>query len=319
MAKAPKDPAEFGQLRGALLLEANEQLVLAALQAGHEAENGGPQLQNLREANAQLVIAALSAQELEARAESAHHQQARFLAMVAHELRNPLTPIRTVALLLSHAGVDKPQLARLQAIIDRQVTHISRLIDDLLDGSRVSAGKFKLECRPVMMADVLESAVQMCKPAMEKRQQRLKEAMPAQPIQVNGDTVRLTQIFSNLLDNASKYTPQGGEIHLSMALSGHGVIVTVADNGIGISASALPHIFDLFVQDATATAFAQSSHGLGIGLAVVRDLVQAHGGSVTATSLGPHLGSAFVVHLPTESKHRTSSADPPHRQSDTPV
>jgi signal transduction histidine kinase len=294
MAKLPQGR----EMADAQLLEANEHLVLAVLQASHVSDAAEMQLLDLREANAQLVIAALSAQELEARAEKAHRQQVRFLAMVAHELRTPLTPIRTVALLLSHARVDKPQLARFQGIIDRQVTHMSRLIDDLLDGSRVSAGKFKLDYGHVLMADVLESAVQMCKPAMKKRRQRLVETMPSQPIQVNGDAVRLTQVFSNLLDNASKYTPHGGDIHLTMVPLGQGLVVTVADNGIGISAHALLHIFDMFVQDATAAAFAQSSHGLGIGLAVVRDLVEAHGGSVSATSKGPNLGSEFVVKLP---------------------
>jgi signal transduction histidine kinase len=290
---------EISEERGTQLLDANEPLVLATLQAEHLADHAEPKLQDLREANAQLVIAALNAQELESRAENAHHQQIRFLAMVAHELRNPLTPIRTVALLLNHAGIDQPQLVRLQAIIERQVTHIARLIDDLLDGSRVSAGKFQLECRPIEMADVLEAAVQMCKPAMDKRFQRLLESMPSNVVLVNGDAVRLTQVFSNLLDNASKYTQDRGEIQLTMEVHDQAVVIKVVDNGVGISAKALPHIFDLFVQDPTVQAFGQNSHGLGIGLAVVRDLVSAHGGTVLATSMGRNLGSQLAVTLPT--------------------
>lgn len=257
-----------------------------------------PRWRDLREANAQLVIAALTAQELEAKAEHAHTQQIRFLAMVAHELRNPLTPIRTVSLLLNHAGLDQPQLTRLQGIIERQVTHISRLIDDLLDGSRVSAGKFQLKLQTTELADVLEAAVQMCKPAMDKRQQRLVVSLPVGPVCVQGDAVRLAQVFSNLLDNASKYTPDDGEIQLVLDKQGAMQMVKVSDNGIGISASALPYIFELFVQDSTATAFAQASQGLGIGLAVVQELVEAHGGTVVARSAGRDLGSEFVVLLP---------------------
>jgi len=253
-------------------------------------------LHDLREANAQLVITALAAQELEAHAAHAHRQQIRFLAMVAHELRNPITPIKTVALLLNHAGIDKTQLAHLQAVIERQVTHLSRLIDDLLDGSRVSAGKFKLERRTIDLCEVLASAIQMCKPAMDQRQQSLIERTPQVPVWVNGDPVRLAQVFSNLLDNASKYTQDGGEIQLVVAVLEHTVVLKVIDNGIGISAEALPHIFDLFVQD--TSSFAQDKGGLGIGLAVARDLVASHDGSIVAASMGRSLGSELVVTLP---------------------
>lgn len=284
--------------REAMRVDASEHLQLAALQPDHGEDALDPRLRDLREANAQLVIAALTAQELEAKAEHAHTQQIRFLAMVAHELRNPLTPIRTVSLLLNHAGLDKPQLARLQGIIERQVTHISRLIDDLLDGSRVSAGKFQLKRQVMALGDVLDTAVQMCKPAMDKRHQRLMVSLPEGPVCVEGDAVRLTQVFSNLLDNASKYTPDDGEIQLALDQPGLMVVVKVADNGIGISASALPYIFDLFVQDTMASSLAQTSQGLGIGLAVVRELVEAHGGTVVATSAGRNLGSEFVVMLP---------------------
>ena len=252
-------------------------------------------LMDLREANAQLVIAALGAKELESRAELAHQQQIQFLAMVAHELRNPLTPIRTVASLLGHAKVDPPQLARLQAIIERQVTHMSRLIDDLMDGSRVGTGTFRLEHVVLELAHVLEAAVLMSKPAMDKRLQFLNVTFPPAPVLVKGDVVRLTQIFSNLLDNASKYTPAGGVISLTMAAHDQAVTVKVADNGIGIGAQTLPHVFELFVQEPSASAFAKHSQGFGIGLAVVRDLVHAHGGSVTVSSAGHNLGSEFIV------------------------
>ena len=164
-----------------------------------------PRLRQLREANEQLVIAALTAQQLEAQTEEAYTRQTKFLAMVAHELRNPLVPIRTAAELLNRALSDEPLLAQLQAAIKRQVALVSRLVDDLLDGSRVSAGKFRLECTMVELAGILSLAVETCRPAIEARSQRLTIHLAPAPLLVQGDPVRLGQIFSNLLDNASKY------------------------------------------------------------------------------------------------------------------
>jgi diguanylate cyclase (GGDEF)-like protein len=255
-----------------------------------------PRLRQLREANEQLVIAALTAQELEAQTDEAYTRQTKFLAMVAHELRNPLIPIRTAAELLNRALRDEPLLAQLQAAIKRQVSLVSRLVDDLLDGSRVSAGKFRLECSTVELAGVLSLAVETCRPAVEARSQRLTIHLAPAPLLVHGDPVRLGQIFSNLLDNASKYTAKGGEVSLTALVLDHAFQITVSDNGVGIAMEALPNIFELFVQDARAQAHYDG--GLGIGLAVVRDLVEAHGGTVVARSPGRDLGSDFIVTLP---------------------
>jgi diguanylate cyclase (GGDEF)-like protein len=255
-----------------------------------------PQMRELREANEQLVIAAMTAQQLEAQTEEAYTRQTKFLAMVAHELRNPLIPIQTAAGLLSRAVTDEPLLAQLQAAIKRQVALVSRLVDDLLDGSRVSAGKFRLEYNTVEMTGILGFAVETCRPALDVRSQRLTIQLPSPPLLVLGDPLRLGQIFSNLLDNASKYTAKGGEISLTSVVLDRALQITVADNGIGITADALPDIFELFMQDARALAL--SGGGLGIGLAVVRDLVEAHQGTVVASSLGRDLGSQFIVTLP---------------------
>jgi signal transduction histidine kinase len=218
--------------------------------------------------------------------------------MVAHELRNPLNPIRTAAELLHRARPgDDILLVRLQAIIKRQVDHMSRLVEDLLDGSRVSAGKFRLERGSVELEEALRQAVESCREAFVKKEQRLILRVPEGGHAVHGDPVRLAQIFCNLLENASKYTQAQGEIVLTMDVQPGAAKVSIADNGIGISAEALPHIFDLFVQDTRALAV--HSGGLGIGLAVVRELVEAHGGSVVASSAGTNLGSHFVVTLPT--------------------
>lgn len=248
----------------------------------------------LREANEQLVLAALGAQGLQAAAEQAQRQQTHFLAVLAHELRNPLTPIRTAAALLPQ--VRSEDLPRMQAIIERQVAHMSRLVGDLLDVSRVNTGKLRLERRPMDLAGILDEAIDACRPAMATRLQRFDVQVPAGALAVHGDADRLAQVFSNLLDNASKYTPVGGGIGLRVRVADDAIVITVSDSGIGITDVALPHVFDPFVQDTHAVGF--NGAGLGIGLTVVRELVEAHGGTVVATSAGAGLGSQFVVTLP---------------------
>jgi signal transduction histidine kinase len=255
----------------------------------------------LLEANEQLVMSALATQAVDAQSQEDHRLQIHFLATVAHELRNPLAPIRAAAELLNRASTDEVLLQRLQMVIERQVGHMSRLIDDLLDGSRVSIGKFRLQHSNFDLAGILSVAIETCQPEMDKRFQDLKLQLPLEPLNVHGDPIRLAQVFNNLLDNASKYTPKGGQITLTAQSQGPWLIITVADNGIGITTEALPHIFDLFVQGTHAMAI--SNRGLGIGLAVVRELVIAHGGTVTAHSAGIAQGSELVVRLPAVPRH----------------
>ncbi|HEY4957623.1 MAG TPA: diguanylate cyclase [Caldimonas sp.] len=253
-------------------------------------------LGELREANEQLVMAALNAQDLQAGAEQAQRRQTDFLAVLAHELRNPLAPIRNAAATLGDARMGEAMLPKMQAVIERQVAHMTRLIDDLLDVSRVSTGKLQLDKVRIDIAAVVDAAIEACRPAMDTRLQRLTVHLPASALEVHGDAARLVQILGNLLDNASKYTPDGGEIKLSVQARGDSVVVAVADNGIGISAASLPRIFEPFVQDTQAMGF--NGTGLGIGLTVVRELVEAHAGEVQASSAGTGLGSEFVVTLP---------------------
>jgi signal transduction histidine kinase len=248
----------------------------------------------LREANQQLVLAVLGAHELQDAAERARRRQTEFLAMVAHELRNPLNPIRTAAALL--ARVDPGELPRLQTIIERQVLRVSRLANDLLDVSRVSTGKLRLEMQPLDLASAVVEAVDTCRPAMDLRMQVLRVQLPPCALMIHGDPTRLAQVLSNLLDNASKYTPNGGEIGLSVVPSGDSVVVTVSDNGIGMTPQALSDVFEPFMQEPHAVDF--NGVGLGLGLTVVRELVEAHGGSVIASSAGAGQGSRFVVTLP---------------------
>jgi diguanylate cyclase len=251
---------------------------------------------DLRDANEQLVLSSLAAHEAQEQAVQAQHRQVKFMAMVAHELRNPLAPIRTAAELLSRARENKREHEKLQEILKRQLAHMARIIDDLIDGSRVDSGKFHLECATVDLIGILNVAIDSCMPAMDAKLQHLRIDLPRGPLAVNGDPVRLDQIFRNLLDNATKYTCKRGGIALTGVVSHQAVVITVSDNGIGIAAEALPGVFDLFVQDQRAVAVHRG--GLGIGLAVVRELVAAHGGSVVARSAGHDLGSEFVVTLP---------------------
>jgi len=233
-------------------------------------------------------------------AEEALRRQTEALALAAHELRGPLMPMRAVAALLAKSpSVD--DLQRLGAMLDRQVTLMARLIDDLLDTSRVATGKLHLDRQRLDLQDVFGAALDMCRPAMEARRQRFVAQLPAGALVVDGDALRLTQVFANLLNNASKYTPEHGLIALSchfdcLPSGALGVVVRVSDNGIGISAQAMPTIFEPFVQDALAIGF--SKEGLGVGLTLVRELVQAHGGSVMAFSAGEGQGSDFSVGLP---------------------
>ncbi|MEO6517860.1 MAG: diguanylate cyclase [Pseudoxanthomonas sp.] len=248
----------------------------------------------LREANQQLVLAALNAQELQAASEQAQKRQTEFLAVLAHELRTPLTPIRIAATMMD--GKDKHVLPRMQAIIEQQVVHMTRLVSDLLDVSRANTGKLTLEYQILDMTGVIDQAIGACRPAMDARMQHFVIQVPACPLWVHGDPVRLAQVFVNLLDNASKYTPQGGEIQLSVQIEGTTLITSISDSGIGITAEALPKVFEPFAQDAQASGF--NRDGLGIGLTVVRELVTAHGGNVVASSAGSGQGSRFVVTLP---------------------
>jgi signal transduction histidine kinase len=269
---------------------------LALAAAGRPGTEDDLRVEVLRQENAQLLRDAEASRADEADAQAEHARQITFLAMVAHELRNPLLPLRLAAQMLAQARTDEAKFAGLQATIAGQVAHMGRLIGDLLDGSRVSAGKFRLERSIIDLGSVLQTAIETVRPAMAERKHRFTFTPHAGPVCVHADAMRLVQAFVNLLENAAKYTPEGGAISLTVAPRGGMVEITIADNGIGISAQALPHVFELFVQDKHAVAV--SREGLGIGLAVVRDLVEAHGGSVVANSGGLGHGSEFVVLLP---------------------
>lgn len=252
--------------------------------------------EQMREANAQLIVSVITAQELQSAAEQARQRQVELLAIIAHELRNPLAPIRLAAAMLGRLRTEEPLLPRAQAIIERQTAQMTRLVGDLLDVTRSGTQSLRLELQQIDIVDAIDEAIEACRPAMDTRLQIFEVTVPSRALKLHADPGRLVQIFSNLINNASKYTPDGGVIKLSVAVTEDSLILTVQDNGIGISAEVLPQVFDPFMQDIHALGF--NGEGLGVGLTVARQLVVAHGGSITAHSAGRGQGSQFVVTLP---------------------
>jgi len=226
----------------------------------------------------------------------ADQRKDEFLAMLAHELRNPLAPISTAAHILKLSAGDAAATRETGEVIARQVGHLTRLVDDLLDVSRVTRGLVELDRRPVDLRTVVSTAVEQVQPLLQSRRHALRTSTGDEPLVVNGDFHRLVQIVSNLLNNAVKYTPQGGAIAVELRRQGGQACLTVADNGIGIAPGTIAHIFDLFAQAERTPD--RSQGGLGIGLSLVRSLVHLHGGQVHAESPGLHQGSTFRVWLP---------------------
>jgi signal transduction histidine kinase len=220
----------------------------------------------------------------------------RFLATLAHELRNPLAPMRSAVRVLQLEHADERELRASRAVIERQVALLGRLVDDLLDLSRVTRDKLDLRMKRIDLADAIAGAIETSRPRIDHAGHRLIVELPEEPLPLQGDLVRLAQVFLNLLNNAAKYTEPGGEIRLSAARQDGEAVVRVRDNGVGIAADQLPQLFEMFFQ--ADHPVERSQDGLGIGLALVRRLVELHGGRVRATSDGMGKGSEFIVRLP---------------------
>jgi signal transduction histidine kinase len=286
------------------LAEANERLAMAntALQAEKTRELEALNV-SLQQANAELERANAALQgevTVRSRAEDALRQADRhkdeFLAMLAHELRNPLAPIRNAVHLMRMKALQDPQMCLARDVIERQLSQLTRLVDDLLDVSRITRGKINLTRQPLKVSELIARAVETVEPIIQGRSQVLTVELPEQPPVVDGDCMRLTQAIANVLGNAAKYTDAGGSIVLQVCARARDVEIRVRDTGIGIPAEVLPKIFDLFTQLDQRMERPQS--GLGIGLALVRRLVEMHGGSVSAHSEGAGRGSEFVICLP---------------------
>jgi CheY-like chemotaxis protein/two-component sensor histidine kinase len=235
-----------------------------------------------------------------------------FFAMLAHEFRNPLAPIRSAVEIMRVIGQKDPALEKAREMIARQVEQLSRLVDQLLDVARMKQGTIDLARKPVDVNAILWSAVQVVQPLLDERGHQLKVTPLPQPFNVEGDFERLSQVVVNLLDNAARYTESRGVIALSASKEKDHITIRVKDNGVGIPAEALPIIFDLFWRAHRSAERPQG--GLGIGLALVRELVEMHGGSVEAKSGGVNQGSEFVVRLPLL-KHASHTGRPLHKQA----
>lgn len=249
--------------------------------------------------------------ELARRTEELHRrdrEKDEFVAMLAHELRNPLAPILNASQVLLARGAEDPVIRRQQQIIDRQARHMGRLLDDLLDVSRITRGKIELRRQIMDLGAAVSEAVESARSLIERRAHRLEVAVPETPVPVSADPTRLHQVIGNLLNNAAKFTDPGGRISVTVRRDGETGIVSVEDTGIGIDPETLPHIFELFAQGDRSLERAEL--GLGIGLTMVRRLVELHGGTVQAFSEGIGKGSRFEVRWPLGSHHHSESAGP---------
>ncbi|HZR10822.1 MAG TPA: ATP-binding protein [Myxococcales bacterium] len=257
-----------------------------------------------------------AAEASEARAVEADRRKDEFLAMLGHELRNPLAPIVTALQLMRLR--DASAHDRERAVIERQVQHLMRLVDDLLDVSRITRGRIQLRLEPLDVKGIVAKAVEMASPLFEARAHRLDVRLPQQPLPVRGDAARLAQALSNILNNAAKYTEPGGAIFVHAERQDGEILIRVRDNGIGIAQAMLPRVFDLFTQE--PRSLDRSQGGLGVGLTIVRSLIELHGGKVTAFSEGAGRGSEFEIRLPAAKKQRVEDGDgaksmPPQRDA----
>jgi PAS domain S-box-containing protein len=264
---------------------------------------------------AELALALVRRTEEARRAEKAEQllreadrRKNEFLATLAHELRNPLAPLRNALELIRRSHDDNTVVEQSRSIMERQVSQMVRLVDDLLDISRITQGKLQLRKERVELVDVLNSAVETAHPLIESSGHSLTLSLPSQPVHVSADATRLAQVFANLLNNAAKYTEKGGQIWLTAGQRDGEAVVSVRDSGIGIPADHLPHIFTIFSQ--VGSALERSQGGLGVGLSLVKGLVELHRGTVEARSDGPGMGSEFTVQLPTVSAPAVESRKP---------
>jgi len=284
------------------LAQANERLAEAntTLQAEKTRElkdlNATLQRANaeLERANSSLLSEVAERARAEQALKAADRHKDEFLAMLAHELRNPLAPILNAVQLMRMKPIADPQLSWSRDVIERQLSHLTRLVDDLLDVARITRGRINLSQEPTELAVLIARAVETVQPLIQARGHEFTSEIPAATLRINADPLRLTQAFGNVLGNAAKYTERGGRISLTVCRQGTDVEIRVRDTGVGIPAEQLPRIFDLFTQVRSD----HSQSGLGIGLALVRRLLQMHGGTITAHSEGPGQGTEFLIRLP---------------------
>ena len=278
-------------------LTAGERVRGALLLAGPARQFDGARLALAREVASRASIAMENAR-LYSAVQEADRRKNEFLAMLAHELRNPLAPIRNAVHIMQGSDVAAPTMHWARDVISRQADHMARLIDDLLDVSRIVQGKVVVKPERLSLASLIERSAESTLPKMESRGQQLRIQLPEEPVMLDGDPVRLAQVLSNLINNAAKFSPQDAQIELSAEYEDGMVAISVRDDGTGIDPAFLPHIFDLFAQ--ADQSLDRSQGGLGIGLTLVKHLVELHGGSVEAHSDGLGKGTEVTVRLPAQ-------------------
>ncbi len=249
--------------------------------------------------------------------EKSSKRMSEFLAMLAHELRNPLAPIRNAVTILQLEPSPSPLVRSSRDMIDRQLSHMTRLVDDLLDVGRLTTGKIRFKAEQVSYNQVVARSIEAVRPLMDARRHRLTTDIPSMPMLVQGDATRLAQVLQNLLINAAKFTPEAGQIELKIWQDGTQLYTTVSDSGVGLSPEALSHIFELFSQGDAQTAARES--GLGIGLTLARSLVEMHGGTLSAESEGPGRGSRFSFFLPNAQVSAADADDVPGKGSNATI
>jgi CheY-like chemotaxis protein len=271
----------------------------------------GRRAQALEESNRALQQEMAERRGAEKALLAADQRKDEFLATLAHELRNPLAPLRTALELLQTSGTDADTLRSAREVMERQLRQLVRLVNDLLDISRITTGKMTLKKEHIRLGDVVKSAVEAARPLIETREHWLDVVLPPAPVTLFADSTRLAQVFLNLLNNAAKFTDNRGAIKLTAEVKGGDLVVTVADTGIGISAKMLPVIFEMFAQ--ADRSLERSQAGLGVGLTLVKHLAELHGGAVVARSDGAGRGSEFIVRLPVIARpeDRTAAPAPP--------
>ena len=291
------------------VLERHDYTVRANPQSGYEtrllAEAFNQMLVEIDRREGEVLRQVREREQAEAALREADRKKDRFLATLAHELRNPLAPILTGVQVLKRKGVNDPAQAWSHDMIDRQVRHMARLLDDLLDVGRITNDKLELRKQRISLATVVDSAMETSRALIQRSEHRIEIALPEEDVYLDADPIRLAQIFSNLLNNAAKYTNPGGRVALKATRARDHIEVAVEDSGIGISKEDLPRVFDIFAQAGQGRDHSQG--GLGIGLFLVKTLTEMHGGSVRAESAGTGMGSRFVVRLPVDPATRDAA------------
>jgi len=269
----------------------------------------GPEQLRVAQDLAERVTVAIENAQLYRALQEQDRRKDEFLATLAHELRNPLAPIRNGLQILRMGAANTDAAGKTLSMMDRQLGHVTHLVEDLMDVARVSSGKVKLRMERAPLAEIVDAAVETSRRMIDAAGHQFTLRMPAEPLTVEGDRTRLVQVLSNLLNNAAKYTPPGGRVELTAERDGANAAIRIADNGVGISTEMLPKVFEMFAQ--VGASLERSQGGLGIGLTLVKRLVEMHGGSVTAESPGANQGSVFTVRIPLAEEAETTSETEP--------